>query len=490
MDLGIYEDISRRTKNDIYAGVVGPVRTGKSTFIKKFMDILVVPNIENKYKRERAIDELPQSGSGRTITTCEPKFVPAEAANIRLGEVLDLNVRLVDCVGYVVNGALGATDEEGERMVRTPWSDNPMPFSEAAEIGTKKVIDSHSTIGIVVTTDGSISGIDRENYLSAESRVIEELKKLNKPFVVVVNTTNPSGSKAMEIAEELREKYNASVVIKDVMHMTESDIEDILTSVLYEFPVKEINYSLPRWIENLGEEHYLSSQIYDLLLSLSNPNDSINDIVIGIEKRGDGSLFTADVNNVNLSSGEIYVNIDIPNQVLYRIISEENGIEIENEFELFNRLSELTDIKQRYEKIASALSVAMTDGYGVVNPDFKDYTLKTPEMFNKSGRHGVKITASAPALHIICTEVNTEVTPTIGSLNECEAFYDQILDQFENDQEKIWECEFFGRNLKDMISDSMQNKLMSIDDQNKIKVQKTLTKIVNSGKGGVIILWL
>ena len=489
MNLGIYEDISKRTGKDIYLGVVGPVRTGKSTFIKKFMDELVIPNIDNKFKKERAIDELPQSGSGKTIMTCEPKFVPNTAANISLGGGIDLNVRLVDCVGYVIEGAIGDMDENEERMIRTPWDENPMPFKKAAEIGTKKVIEKHSTIGVVVTTDGSISGIDRENYVQAEEKVINELKNINKPFVTILNTKNPSSSKSKELCKSMEEKYGCKVIILDVMNITLDDIENLLLDVLFEFPVKEINYSLPLWTDLLDKEDEINKEIYNFILSNSNKNDTLNKVLKGI-KESKFDNFEMNISNIDLSLGVVHIDVNINNSVFYGMLNEKNGVTIENESDLFMLISSLTNIKREYEKIASALDVARNSGYGIVTPEFEDYILDEPEMINKSSRHGVKIKASAPALHIICTNVETSISPTIGSEEECQVFYDKIMDEYKNDQEKIWESEFFGRNLKNMISDNMQNKLTSIEDDNKIKVQKALTRVVNSGRGGLIILWL
>ncbi|WP_290771112.1 stage IV sporulation protein A [Anaerofustis sp.] len=489
MNLGIYEDISKRTDSDIYLGVVGPVRSGKSTFIKKFMDVLVIPNIENKFKKERAVDELPQSGSGKTIMTCEPKFVPNTAANISLAEGVDLNVRLVDCVGYVIPGAIGDMDENEERMIRTPWSDNPMPFKKAAEMGTKKVIEKHSTIGIVVTTDGSISGIDRENYIEAEEKVINELKNINKPFVTILNTTSPNSKESKDLAAKLEEKYKCKVIVLDVMNITLEDIENLLMDVLFEFPIKEINYLLPLWLDLIDDEDDINKEIYDFILSNSKEKDTLNKVIEGI-KHSDFESFDIDVTNVDLSCGIIDVDIKVDNKVFYALLSKKNDISINGESDLFSLVANLTKIKKEYEKIESALNTAKNSGYGIVTPEFEDYVLEEPEMINKSSRHGVKIKASAPALHIICTDVQTSISPTIGSEEECLVFYDKIMDEYQNDQEKIWESEFFGRNLKNMISDNMHNKLTSIEDDNKIKVQKTLTKVVNSGKGGIILLWL
>lgn len=488
MNLRIYEDISKRTGNDIYLGVVGPVRSGKSTFIKKMMDVLVIPNIENKFKQERAIDELPQSGSGKTVTTCEPKFVPNDTANIHLGDNLNLNVRLVDCVGYVIPGSMGISENGEERLVNTPWSDEPMKFSKAAHMGTKKVIETHSTIGVVVTTDGSITGIDRENYEQAEEEVINDLKKINKPFVIILNSTNPGGNTANKIKNEMEEKYGTDVLLLDVLNMSVNDIEDILTSVLYKFPVKEITYELPMWLGAIGEDSDINKEIMDFILLNSNDNDCINDVTNGF--KSDNDNFHIGLDNIDLSNGSIHANVDVQSKVFYDILNGKNDVEVNNETDLFNLIANLTNVKKEYDKIANALSVARAEGYGIVLPEFEDYSLDEPEMINKSSNHGIKIKAKAPALHIICTDVETSVTPTIGSESECQVFYDKILDEYKNEQDKIWESEFFGRNLKNMISDNMRNKITSINDDNKVKVKKVLTKVVNNGKGGLIILWM
>ncbi len=485
----IYENISKRTSGDIYTGVVGPVRTGKSTFIKKFMDSLVIPNIENKYKKQRAIDELPQSGSGKTIMTCEPKFVPAQAVNIKVGDSASMNVRLVDCVGYVVEGANGSMEENSPRMVQTPWSDEPMEFVRAAEIGTRKVISTHSTIGIVVTTDGSFTDIPRSNYISSEEKVINELKSIDKPFVIILNTTSPNSRETTALKNQMEEKYQRKVIPLNVMEMNSSDIEYILKSILYEFPAKEICYELPLWISSLSEEHYINTEIYDFISSSSNINDKIRSIVSGIDTNH-CEYFSSNISNIDLSKGTIHVKINVDIGIFFKVMSEENNMNIKCESDLFAVMKDLNIVKENYDKISTALKTAASEGYGIVSPAFDEYELKQPEMINKASRHGVKITAHAPAMHIISTDVYTNVMPTIGTKEECESFYEKLIYEYENDKEKLWESEFFGRNLKDMISDNMQGKLVSMDSENKVKIKRVLSKVVNTKKGGIVVLWM
>lgn len=486
---GIYEDISKRTNGDIYAGIVGPVRTGKSTFIKKFMELLVIPNIDNHFKKERAVDELPQSSSGRSIMTCEPKFVPNEAVKISIFENTFINVRLIDCVGYVVKDALGAEEDGLPRMVQTPWSANPMPFEKAAEMGTKKVISEHSTIGIVITTDGSITEIPRESYVPAEERVVAELKQLNKPFVMILNSTHPWADETTKLLEELEEKYLIPVIALDVLNMKLNDIENILSKVLYEFPVTEITYKIPKWAANLSKDHWLMTQIEDFIVSSSSGEDRIRNILDSL-KGNVCDNFEPDIRTINLSTGMIITYIDIDNSVFYKIMSEENNITLKNESDLFILLTELLSAKSKFEVFNSAVSSALATGYGIVYPTFNELTLQSPEMINDSGKYGIRLKAGARALHIIESEVTAETSPIIGSEAECETFYNRVLTQYENAPSELWSTEIFGRTLSDMITDNIRTKLSSISDDTKQRMIKAIGKISNSKKGGLFIFWL
>lgn len=399
-NLGIYEDIATRTQGDIYVGVVGPVRTGKSTFIKNFMDLLVIPNIENTYKKERAKDELPQSAAGRTIMTTEPKFVPNEAIEITIGENLKLKTRLVDCVGYLVNNALGYMEDDVPRMVKTPWSEEEIPFETAAEIGTRKVIEEHSTIGILVTTDGTITEIPREDYIEAEERVVRELKELNKPFVIVLNTDNPHSDSTKQLAKELEDKYNTPVIPTNCVNLGEEDINNIFGKVLYEFPIERVNINLPRWIESLDYENPLKVELYkEIKESFKGIKllREINNGISGIQKTE--IIQKTTVESINLGSGSITVDITMKEELFYKVLTEISGVEVQNEGDLFVTITEMAKVKKEYDKIASALDEVKRKGYGIVTPSMNELILDEPEMVKQGSRYGVKLKAKAPSIH-------------------------------------------------------------------------------------------
>lgn len=485
----IYEDISVRTGGDIYIGVVGPVRTGKSTFIKKFMELLVIPNIENKYRRDRAIDELPQSGSGKSIMTCEPKFVPNEAIEINIIDSAPLRVRLVDSVGYLVKGALGAYEDGEPRMVQTPWAEDAMPFEKAAEIGTQKVIENHSTIGIVVTTDGSISDIERRDYVDAEERVISELKSLDKPFIILLNSANPASTEVTNLRNELEEKYSTSVIALDILNMNLDDLNKIFTKVLYEFPVSEVTYRIPKWVSNLASEHWLMSQIEDYVISSSSENSCVRSIVNSIDSNVCEN-FDIIVDNMDLSCGNVVCDIQIENDVFYKIISDENDIVINNESDLFSILTELLKNKKSVEMFNLAKTEANRNGYGIVYPDLSSLAITPPEMFNDSGKFGISIKGTAKAMHLIESDITSEISPVIGSEAECERFYDSLMDLYENEPQELWNTEIFGRKLLDMMSDNIKIKLNTINEDTKQRMVKVTNKIANSQKGGLLIFWI
>lgn len=485
---GIYEDISRRTNGDIYTGIVGPVRTGKSTFIKKFMELLVIPNIENKYKKERAIDELPQSGSGKSIMTCEPKFVPNEAVTLKINENASIKVRLIDCVGYMVEGAIGATEEGIPRMVQTPWSSEAMPFEQAAETGTRKVIEEHSTIGIVITTDGSFTDIPRANYVKAEERVVNELKEIKKPFVMILNTTQPKTDETKKLVNELEEKYAIPVIPLNVIDMKISDIEEILTKVLYEFPVSEITYKIPKWVSNLAKGHWIMEQVEDFIFS-SSKGGIIRKIIENIKANVCDS-FEPNVDAISLSDGTIETYISIDSNVFYKIMSEENDIVLRNESDLFTVLTQLIKEKKKIESFKSGITAAQMSGYGIVYPDFASLSLETPEIINESGKYGIRLKANADALHIINSHITAQVAPIIGSEEECENFFNKVLAQYESDPKQLWDTEIFGRKLSDMMTDNVITKLNSVNEETKTRLAKAVNKVSNTKKGGLILLWL
>lgn len=487
----LYEDIGRRTGGDIYIGVVGPVRTGKSTFIKRFMETMVIPGIENVYKRERAKDELPQSGSGRTIMTAEPKFVPEEAAEIRTDGGGSCRVRLVDCVGYLVEGALGSTEDDQPRMVSTPWSDTPISMSEAAEIGTKKVIAEHSTIGLVVTTDGTITEIPRESYVAAEDRVITELQALGKPFLTLVNSREPMGESARAVCEELRRKHGVEAMAVNCMALETRDIADILGSVLYEFPVREIGVELPRFIGSLPQEHPVQAAVYGCIREAAAHIAKMRDMKAAAAAIAENEYVSAAaVSDMNLGSGNARLRVDVPNEVFYGVVGEQTGVTIRDEADLIPILADLSEAKKQFERISGALEQARATGYGIVMPAIDELTLEEPEIVKQGGRYGVKLRASAPSIHLIRADIQTEVSPIVGSEKQSEDLVHYLLSDFDEQPEKIWESNIFGKSLSELIGEGLHNKLNRMPEEARGKLQETLTKIINEGSGGLICIIL
>lgn len=490
-NIGVYEDIRARTDGDIYVGVVGPVRTGKSTFIKNFMDLLVIPNIENSYKRERARDELPQSAAGRTIMTTEPKFVPNEAIEITIGDNLNLKTRLVDCVGYLVNNAIGYMEEDVPRMVKTPWSDEEIPFEEAAEIGTRKVITEHSTIGILVTTDGSITEIPREDYVEAESRVVSELKALNKPFVIVLNTNNPHSDETQNLAKELEEKYNVSVIPTDCTNLSTDDINNIFGRILYEFPVERININFPGWIDGLNYEHELKQELFKEIKDAFKDITTIKTINTGISRIKQTEIIVkTTIDKIDLGTGSVSIEITLNNNLFYKILTEITGIEIKNEANLFTTMENLANVKKEYDKVSMALQEVRQKGYGIVMPSMEELILDEPEIVKQGSRFGVKLKARAPSIHLIRADIETEVSPIVGSEKQSEELVNYLLSEFENDPKKIWESNIFGKNLHELVNEGLQNKLYRMPEEAQGKLQETLERIVNEGSGGLICIIL
>ena len=487
----IYRDIATRTDGDIYIGVVGPVRTGKSTFIKKFMDLLVIPNINSEYKRERALDELPQSAGGKMIMTTEPKFIPNEAVQITLSDNTTFKIRLIDCVGYIVKSASGYIENNAPRMVITPWSTEPMPFAEAAETGTKKVICDHSTIGIVVTSDGSITDIDREDYCEPEERIINELKSLNKPFAIILNTVNPYSERCIKLKEELEEKYNVSVIPVNCMELSENDIENIMKQILYEFPLKEIGITLPGWLNYLESEHWLKKEFIKLLWENTAEIMKISDLN-KFNKYIAECEYTEKclIKETNLSDGIVSIKVTTPDDLFYKIIGETTGFNISSEKELMELLTNLAEIKQKYDKIDSALQEVNQKGYGIVSPSIDELTLEEPEIVKQGSRFGVKLKASAPSIHMIRADIETEVSPIVGTEKQSEELVHYLLNEFEVDPKKIWESNIFGKSLHELVNEGLHNKLYRMPDDARLKLQETLQKIINEGTGGLICIIL
>ena len=455
------------------------------------MDLLVIPNIENSYKKERARDELPQSAAGRTIMTTEPKFVPNEAIEITIGENLKLRTRLVDCVGYLVNNALGYMEEDVPRMVKTPWSDTEMPFEEAAEIGTRKVITEHSTIGILVTTDGSITEIPRDDYIEAERRVVNELKALNKPFVIVLNTSNPYNQETEELAKELEEKYGVSVIPTDCTNLNTEDINNIFGKILYEFPVERININFPEWIDGLDDEHELKKELYCEIKEAFKDVKTIKTINNGVSRISKTEIIVkTTINKIDLGTGAVSIEITLNNTLFYKILTEITGINITNEAELFTTINNLSKIKREYDKVDMALQEVKQKGYGIVMPSMDELILDEPEIVKQGSRFGVKLKAKAPSIHMIRADIETEVSPIVGSEKQSEELVNYLLSEFESDPIKIWESNIFGKNLHELVNEGLQNKLYRMPEDAQGKLQETLERIVNEGSGGLICIIL
>ena len=487
----IYQDIAKRTDGDIYVGVVGPVRTGKSTFIKKFMEQFVLPNIDNEYKKERAIDELPQSASGKTIMTTEPKFIPNEAVGIKLSDNVKMRIRLVDCVGYLVNNAIGYLEDDMPRMVKTPWSEEEMPFEKAAEIGTKKVIEEHSTIGILVTTDGTITDIEREDYIEAEERVVSELKAINKPFVILLNSENPESDDCIKLSEELEKKYDSKVLRVNCSELKSSDMEKIFSNLLYEFNIQRININFPRWVDGLDDTNEVKSNLYESIKNAFGNVCKLKDIEECKNKLDKVEIINkAITENIELGTGEANIKIELDDDLFYNVLTDITGVNISNEGDLFSTITEFSKVKKQYDKIEYALHEVKEKGYGIVNPGIDDLILEEPEIVKQGSRYGVKLKAKAPSIHMIKVDTETEVSPIVGSEKQSEDLLKYLLSEFENDKQKIWESNIFGKNLHELVNEGLQNKLMRMPEDARYKIQETLQRIVNEGSGGLICIIL
>lgn len=487
----LYQDIQARTEGDIYVGVVGPVRTGKSTFIKNFMDLLVIPNIENSYKRERAKDELPQSAAGRTIMTTEPKFIPNEAVEISLFDNIKLRTRLVDCVGYLVDNAIGYLEDDMPRMVKTPWFEEEIPFGEAAELGTRKVIAEHSTIGVLVTTDGSITDIPREDYIEAEERVVSELKELQKPFVIVLNSRDVHSDYTQALAEKLTEKYDAPVLPIDCSELGMDDVNAIFNTILYEFPVEQINIDFPRWINHLEDNHWIKEKLYTSIQNSFQDVTLLKQIPAGIEGlRSCDIISNLATTETRLDTGITNIQIQIQEPLFYQILSELSHLEIQDEADLFRVIGQLSENKRDYDKISSALEEVKNTGYGIVTPSIDELILEEPEMVKQGSRYGVKLKAQAPSIHLIRANIETEVSPIVGGEKQSEDLVNSLLADFSNDPKKIWDSNIFGKSLHELVNEGLQSKLNKMPEDAREKLQETLERIINEGSGGLICIIL
>ncbi len=488
----IYSDIAKRTDGDIYIGVVGPVRTGKSTFIKRFMETLVLPNIESDYRRERATDELPQSSAGKTIMTTEPKFIPEEAVTVNLENNSSFQVRMIDCVGYIVPSSLGYVENDAPRMVMTPWFEQEIPFNMAAEIGTQKVITEHSTIGLVVTTDGSISDIPRDEYEEAEERVVEELHRINKPFVVLLNCVYPHSRESESLCQKLCEKYRVPVLAVNCVELDEEDIKEILKSVLFEFPVKEIAVDMPRWIVSLEKGHWLKESLYEAVMNCAQNTEHISQVMDMPTplKNSCEHICSAQIDGVDLGCGRARIKIDVAGELFYTILGEKTGLEIDGETSLMPCMASLANIKREYEKIKGALEQVEATGYGIVMPTLDELSLEEPEIVKQGGKYGVKLKASAPSIHMMRADITAEVSPIVGSEKQSEELVMYLLKEFEENPKKIWQSNIFGKSLHELVNEGLHNKLYRMPQDARMKLQETIERIINEGCSGLICIIL
>ncbi|MEF9990942.1 MAG: stage IV sporulation protein A [Romboutsia sp.] len=487
----IYEDIAKRTQGDIYIGVVGPVRTGKSTFIRKFMEMLVLPNIENEFKRERTKDEIPQSGSGKTIMTVEPKFIPADGVEIKIKDTVSLKVRMVDCVGYIVDGAIGHQEDGKQRLVSTPWSQEAMTFEKAAEIGTKKVIRDHSTIGLVIITDGSVTGIDRKSYIAPEERVINELKALNKPFAVVLNTLDPHSEETDMLRTELEEKYRVPILPINVEDMEEEDVEEVMETILYDFPLTEIRINLPKWVEGLERNHWIKNNIiFTLKQSIAELGKirDVDSVVAGFSELE--FLEDTEVDNVELGEGVITIDLTTKQDLFYNVLEEKSGFKIEGDHQLLSLITNLSRVKTEYDKVEKALDDARVSGYGMVAPSLDELSLEAPEIVKQGKQYAIKIKANAPSLHIIKADISTELSPIAGNQMQGEEMLKYLQDELEQSPSGIWEANMFGKSLHDLVKEQLQSKLYTMPEEIRVKIQRTLQKIINEGSMNIITILL
>lgn len=488
--MNIYEDIGKRTNGEIYIGVVGPVRTGKSTVIKKFMEEFVLPNIDEGYDKKRALDELPQSAQGKTVMTTEPKFIPDEAVSVKVGNT-SMRVRLIDCVGYLIDGAMGAFEDGEARMIQTPWEKEPMEFERAAELGTKKVICDHSTVGLVVTTDGTIGDFSRQDYVKSEEKVIKELKTLGKPFVIILNSQDPSSKTSRELAVELEEKYSAPVALVSVPLLTYEDFEEIIKLLLGQFSVTEIDFNMPKYVSTLENDHWLKQSLYT----------SIRASVLDVTKIDDGEKCAAELEKneyitkkpvpvYDLGNGRVYLDIELQPELYYKIMSELCNITITNDEELFLNIKRLAECKREFDKFTDAIDQVNSDGYGIVLPDMEDMTLEEPEIVKQAGAYGVKLRASAPSIHMIKASIETEINPIVGTAEQSREIIKYMLDEFEDDPKKIWDSNMFGKSLYELVNEGLHAKLEHISPESRAKLSDTLTRVINEGSKGLICIIL
>ena len=487
----IYEDIAARTAGDIYLGVVGPARAGKSTFIKRFMETLVLPSIDDDYRRQRARDELPQSGSGRTVMTAEPKFVPEEAVEIAMEGGGTFSVRLVDCVGYLVPGAVGQLEDGEPRMVHTPWFPQEIPMAEAAEIGTRKVIAEHATIGIVITTDGTITDLPREAYPEAEGRVIEELKELGKPFLILLNSAHPQGEAAQKLRAKLAEQYDVTCLAVSCLDLDQQAVTEIIQAVLYEFPLEELQLFLPDWVETLPTEHPIRTALFQAIRAQAGKLVRIRDVKPAVAAMGQCELVTgASVTGMKLGSGCCQARLELPRSLFYDTLSQQTGFALHSDGELLALLERLAVVQAEHQKVAAAMEEVRATGYGIVIPEAEELELEQPEIIKQGGRYGVRLRAKAPSIHMIRADIQAEVSPIVGSEKQSEDMLGFLLEEFEGAPEKIWQSNIFGRSFHELINEDLATKLKHMPEDAREKMRLTLERILNEGSGGLICIIL
>ncbi len=489
-EFNVYKDIQDRTHGEIYIGVVGPVRTGKSTFIKKFMDTVVIPHIPDGMERERAIDELPQSSAGRTIMTTEPKFIPEQAVDVQIDEDASFRVRMIDCVGYIVPSAIGYIEEDQPRMVRTPWYEEPIPFNMAAEVGTKKVITEHSTIGLVITTDGSISDIPREEYEEAEERVVSELEQTGRPYVMLLNCVEPDAAESQALAARLGEKYGIPVLPVNCIDITEQDIRGILASLLYQFPVREVSLELPGWVTSLESDHWLMADVLSTLREACGIHKMCQVKAMMESLKGCQAITGVNIRRIDLGGGQGRAELVFDQALFYRILSERTGLEIQDDSELMAQLVEMTAIKQKFQKLQQAYEDVQQTGYGIVMPDVEELTLEEPQILKQNGKYGIRLKATAPSIHMMKTQIHTEITPIVGSEQQSEELVMYLLKEFEEDPVKIWESNIFGKSLHSLVNEGMHNKLYRMPGDAREKIRETIERIINDGCSGLLCIIL
>ena len=487
-NFNVYKDIQARTGGEIYIGVVGPVRTGKSTFIKRFMELLVLPAMEDENMRNLSRDELPKSAAGKTIMTTEPKFIPKEAASISLADGIEAKVRLIDCVGFMVDGAAGHIENGEERLVKTPWFENEIPFTQAAEIGTRKVINDHSTIGIVVTTDGSIGELKRPGYIAAENQTIDELKKLGKPFIVLLNSVKPYSDETAKLAKEMSETYQVSVLPVNCEQLKKDDVFHILERVLKEFPVTEIDFHIPKWLEILPSTHWLKAQVIQAAKGVVQKVAHMKDVAGELAGQSAEAIRGMSIKNMRMADGSVAVQVDMDDSYYYQILSDYVGLPIEGEYQLMQTLSSLAAMQKEYEKVQSALAQVRLKGYGVVTPERSEIVLDEPQVIKHGNKYGVKMKAEAPSINLIKAHIETEIAPIVGSEQQAEDLIAYIKENAKDSDDGIWNANIFGKSVEQIVEDGIQAKISQMTEDCQLKLQDTLQKIINDSNGGMICI--